>query len=99
VGTSTGVIHIYDIPSHQLLRTISTFKDKDLRITHLACLLRPPDLIGHISLNIGITSGGIDVISVKPVMPFQRTKDAKNRASHEVSMLLPIQDSVRASIY
>jgi pre-rRNA-processing protein IPI3 len=96
VGTSTGIIQVYDIPSHQLLRTISSSKDKGLSITYLASLLKPPDLIGHISLNVGDTRGGIDAIPVKPILPFQRMKDAKNRESHEVSVLLPVQDTVCA---
>lgn len=94
MGTSTGIIHIYDIPSHQLLRTISTFKDKGLSITYLASLLKPVDLIGHVSLNIGSTRGGIDTIPVKPVSSFQRMSDAKYRDSHEVSVLLPVHDTV-----
>lgn len=93
VGTSTGIIHIYDIPSHQLLRTISSFKEKGLSITYLASLLKPADLVGHVSLNIGSTRGGIDAIPVKPVSPFQRMSDAKNRDAHEVSVLLPVHDT------
>lgn len=99
MGTSTGVIHVYDIPSHQLLRTVSSFKGKGLSITHLATLLKPPDLIGHISLNIGNANGGIDAIPIKPILPFQRVRDAKSRESHEVSMLLPVQTMVSTHIF
>jgi pre-rRNA-processing protein IPI3 len=90
----TGVIHVYDIPSHQLLRSISSFKDKGLSITHLATLLKPPDLIGHISLNLGNVGGSVDAIPVKPILPFHRMRDVKSRDAHEVSMLLPIQNMV-----
>jgi pre-rRNA-processing protein IPI3 len=94
VGTSTGVIHVYDIPSHQLLRSILSFKDKGLSITHLATLLKPPDLIGHISLSLESASGGTDAIPVKPVVPFHRMRDVKSREAHEISILLPIQHTV-----
>ncbi|KAF8075050.1 WD40-repeat-containing domain protein [Lyophyllum atratum] len=91
VGTETGLIHVYDIPSHQLLRTISTHKG--LAITHLATMLKPPDLIGHINLNlaVGSTADTKDVIPVKPVSPFQRMRDPKMREAHEVAILLPAQ--------
>lgn len=94
VGTSTGLIQIYDIPSHQLLRTISTHKG--LCISHVATMLKPPDLVGHISLtlNVGSSADARDVIPVKPVAPFQRMRDTKAREAHEVSMILPIQDMV-----
>ena len=96
VGTSMGAIHIYDIPSHQLLRTISSHKDKGLGITHLATLLKPPDLIGHVSLNLGSANSGVDAMPVKSVLPFQRMRDTKNRESREVAMLLPVQNMVSA---
>jgi len=94
VGTSTGLIHIYDIPSHQLLRTISTHKG--LCITQHATMLKPPDLIGHISLNlnVGSVADARDVVPVKVVAPFQRMQDSKTREVHEVGMMLPIQDMV-----
>ncbi|KAJ6624937.1 WD40 repeat-like protein [Mycena sp. CBHHK59/15] len=93
-GTSTGIIHIYDIPSHQLLRSISTHKG--LSITHLATMLKPPDLIGHVSLSIHAGTSTADAIPVKPVAPFQRMRDPKSREAHEVTMILPVQD--KASI-
>ncbi|KAK0202802.1 WD40 repeat-like protein [Desarmillaria ectypa] len=86
VGTSLGLIHIYDIASHQLLRVISTHKG--FSITYLATMLKPLDLIGHISLSMNFTDAR-DVIPVKPVLPFQRMRDAKTRDMHEVSLLLP----------
>lgn len=59
-------------------------------------MLKPPDLIGHISLNLslGSTNDARDVIPVKPVATFQRMRDAKTRDVHEVSMQLPIQNDV-----
>jgi len=90
VGTSTGLVHVYDIPSHQLLRTISAHKG--LSITHLATMLKPPDLIGHVSLNISAADAK-DVVPVKIVAPFQRMRDLKTREVHEVVMMLPIQDT------
>lgn len=93
-GTSTGFIHIYDLPSHQLLRTISTHKG--LSITHLASMLKPLDLIGHISLhvNVGSAADAKDVVPIKPVLPFQRMRDPKTREAHEVSILLSSQKRV-----
>ena len=94
-GTSGGFIHLYDIPSHQLLRTISTHKG--LSIAHLETMIKPPDLIGHISLDFRVgTMDTKDIIPVKPVMPFQRMRDAKARDAHEVTMMLPSYSTVRS---
>ncbi|KAI0320863.1 WD40-repeat-containing domain protein [Amylostereum chailletii] len=88
VGTTTGVIHLYDVPSHQLLRTITSHKGS--RITHLETLLKPPDLVGHVSLSL---TAGVDrdAIPVRPVVAFQRMREAKAREAHEIAMLLPVQ--------
>ena len=88
VGTSGGMIHFYDLPSHQLLRTISAHKG--LSITYLTSLFKPPDLIGHISLDlkVGNLSDAKDALPAKPVQPFQKMKDIKARDAHEVHMLL-----------
>ena len=97
-GTTTGEVHLYDIASHQLLRTISPVKDKaqGLAINHIECMLKPPDLIGHISL--GLNVGGVttvkDVMPARPIAPFQRVRDNKAREMHEVPMILPSQDAV-----
>ncbi|KAK0446690.1 WD40 repeat-like protein [Armillaria borealis] len=91
VGTSLGLIHIYDIASHQLLRTISTHKG--FSITYIATMLKPPDLIGHISLSMNFADAR-DTIPVKPVLPFQRMRDAKTRDVHEVSLLFPPKNTV-----
>jgi len=94
-GTASGIIHIFDIPSHQPLRTISTHQD--LVITHLSTMMRPPDLVGHVSLQIGISNGSRnvgqgDVMSLRSVVPFDRTRDPRKRETREVGMILPIQD-------
>jgi pre-rRNA-processing protein IPI3 len=97
-GTSNGNIYLYDIPSYQRMRTISTHNG--LVITHLATMLKPPDLIGHVSLSLSASASASDlrdVIPIKPVLPFQKIRDAKNRETHQVSILLPAQDSVRDS--
>jgi pre-rRNA-processing protein IPI3 len=78
------------------MRTISTHNG--LVITHLATMLKPPDLIGHVSLSLSTSVSASDlrdVIPIKPVLPFQKIRDAKNRETHQVSILLPAQDSVR----
>ncbi len=87
VGTATGSIHIYDIASHQLLLSISTHKG--LPITYIQAMLKPPDLIGHVSLTINVRSPVKDTTPPRPVVPFQRVRDAKVRESHEVLMVLP----------
>ncbi|CAL1714772.1 unnamed protein product [Somion occarium] len=93
VGTATGLIQIYDIASHQLLRTISTHKG--FSITHLSTMLKPPDLVGHVSLSLGTgsTPDARESIPVKPVTPFQRMRDPKARELHEVAIMLPAQPS------
>ncbi|KIM68122.1 hypothetical protein SCLCIDRAFT_1209520 [Scleroderma citrinum Foug A] len=88
VGTVSGLIHLYDIASHQLLRSISAHKG--MSITFLATMLKPPDLVGHISLSS--SADAKDVIPVRHVAPFQRMKDPKAREAHEVTMMLPVQD-------
>ena len=88
-GTATGLIHVYDVASHQILRTISSHKG--MNITYLTTMLRPPDLVGHISLTLsaGGASEAKGSIPVRSVMPFQRIRDAKAREAHEVTLVLP----------
>ncbi|KAF5355330.1 hypothetical protein D9758_006052 [Tetrapyrgos nigripes] len=100
VGTSSGLIQIYDIPTHQLLRTISSHRG--FSVTHLSTMLKPIDLVGHVNLrmNVNPTQGAgannhssdtRETIPVKSVVPFQRMRDTKTREVHEVSMVLPVQ--------
>ena len=84
-GTALGNVHVYDVPSHQLLRTINAHPGPGLAVTHLTTLLKPPDLVGHVRLD-----GGKDgKIPVRPIMPFQRMREARPREAHEVTMMLP----------
>jgi len=94
VGTSDGLIHLYDIPSHQMLRTISSHKG--MSIAHLETMIKPPDLIGHISLDyrVGTSADSKDLIPIKPIVPFQRIRDAKSREGHEVTTVLPTHNAV-----
>ena len=89
VGTEAGLVHLYDVASHQLLRTISSHKGGT--ITFLRSILKPIDLIGHISLSLHVngTTDAKDVIPVRPIQPFQRIKDHKLRDIHEVTIMLP----------
>jgi hypothetical protein len=36
----------------------------------------------------------MDIIPMRPVMPFHRMKDSKAREGHEVAMMLPVQEEV-----
>ena len=94
VGTEGGLVHLYDVASHQLLRTISSHKGG--AITFLRSILKPIDLIGHVSLNLHVNGAtdAKDVIPVRPILPFQRTRDAKLRDTHEVTIMLPAVRSV-----
>ncbi|RPD76575.1 WD40 repeat-like protein [Lentinus tigrinus ALCF2SS1-7] len=96
-GTATGLIHVYDIASHQLLRTLSSHKG--MSITHLATMLRPPDLVGHISLTSVGTNDAKENIPVRHVAPFQRIRDAKAREAHEVSLILPQVETTTSSVF
>lgn len=94
VGTESGLILLYDVASHQLLRTISSHKGGT--ITFLRSILKPIDLVGHIGLSLHVngTTDAKDVIPVKPIQPFQRIKDGKSRDAHEVTIMLPAARSV-----
>lgn len=98
VGTEGGLVHLYDVASHQLLRTIASHKGGP--ITFLRSILKPIDLIGHVSLNLHVNGAtdAKDVIPVRPILPFQRIKDAKLRDAHEVTIMLPAVRSVSGTI-
>lgn len=98
-GTASGLIHVYDVASHQLLRTIATHKG--LSVSFLATMFKPPDLVGHVSLSLNVASvtDARDVMPVRPVAAFHRMKDANTRELHEVSMMLPITSEVRYLCY
>ncbi len=78
-------MHVYDVPSHQLLRTINAHTGPGLAVTHLTTLLKPPDLVGHVRLGGDKDCG----IPVRPIVPFQRMREARPREAHEVTMMLP----------
>lgn len=61
-------------------------------------MMKPPDLSGHISIDfkVGASADLKDTIPVKPVVPFQRTRDPKIREAHEVLVLL--KDTTAVSI-
>jgi pre-rRNA-processing protein IPI3 len=91
VGTSTGQIQIFDITSHQHVRTFvpaasTASSGPTFAITHLHTCLRPSDLVGHVALNSGGVAGKeADHLPIpRYVAPFQRTRDAKAREAHEV---------------
>ncbi|KAH9995419.1 WD40-repeat-containing domain protein [Russula compacta] len=84
-GTVSGNVHVYDVPSHQLLRTVNAHPGPGLAITHLTTLLKPPDLVGHVRLGEDKDGG----IPVRSIVPFQRMREARPRQAHEVTMMLP----------
>ena len=84
-GTALGNVHVYNVPSHQLLHTVNVHPGPGLAVTHLTTLLRPPDLIGHMRFD-GDKDGRIPV---RPIMQFQRMREARPREAHEVTMMLP----------
>jgi pre-rRNA-processing protein IPI3 len=94
VGTEGGLVHLYDVVSHQLLRTISSHKGGT--ITFLRSILKPIDLFGHINLSLQVkgTTDAKDATPVRPIQPFQRIKDGKLRDAHEVTIMLPVAGSV-----
>lgn len=94
VGTEGGLIHLYDVASHQLLRTISSHKGGT--ITFLRSVLKPIDLVGHVSFSLQVNgmTDAKDVIPVRPIQPFQRIKDTNLRDAHEVTIMLPAAPTV-----
>ncbi|KIO25848.1 hypothetical protein M407DRAFT_24804 [Tulasnella calospora MUT 4182] len=85
VGTVTGVVQIYDIPSHQLIRSINV--QQGFAVTHVCSFLKPLDLVGQIT--IGAPSP-TDNIPVRPISSFHRIRDQPSRDAHEVPITLPI---------
>ncbi|EIW79220.1 WD40 repeat-like protein [Coniophora puteana RWD-64-598 SS2] len=92
VGTAkSGRVLVYDVASHQLLRTISAHKERDMGVVFVSTMLRPPDLVGHVTLSMsaGAASGASENIPVRPIVPFQRMRDTKARDAHDVAVMLP----------
>jgi hypothetical protein len=99
-GTAHGHIHIHSLPSHQHLRTITSHIG--VPITHLSTLVRPPDLVGSVSLRDAANAatmsvGGIvgaGAWPVKEVKQFERMKVVKRDAARQMGdvgvMLRPL---------
>lgn len=88
IGTHSGLIHVYDTLSLQLLRTISTSQSPSpTPVTFLTTVPKPIDLIGHVQLYMDHQNQG-ESMSVRPVMPFGRVREVKG-AGREVSLILP----------
>ncbi|KAG8987017.1 Pre-rRNA-processing protein ipi3 [Tulasnella sp. JGI-2019a] len=87
IGTVTGHVHLYDVASHQLLKTVNTHQS--FRATHLSTFIKPLDLVGHITL--GSTSH-LDAMPVRPITSFHRIRDAAARTAHGVPIMLPISN-------
>lgn len=101
------------MPSHQLLRTIALGAAAapagapSMQITYLRTMLRPADLVGHVSLSLGASGGAAGGGSgagpaggegvVRPVAVFQRVRDRKARERHEVAVILPGSGLVRCA--
>lgn len=93
VGTSVGSIKLFDTASHQLLRSITSQVHTGGPITHLETMIQPADLIGHVSLSlVTVQASNIsEKIPLRSVQPFQRMRDPKARAAHEVHIILKPQ--------
>ncbi|KAJ1306922.1 hypothetical protein OPQ81_007905 [Rhizoctonia solani] len=79
IGATSGSILVYDLESHQLLRSITTHKDKGLAVAYLQCMLKPID---H-------DTKEKEPIPLRPVVPFQRMRDLKGRETHQVMVMIP----------
>ncbi|KAG8942725.1 Pre-rRNA-processing protein ipi3 [Tulasnella sp. 424] len=85
VGTATGVVQVYDIPSHQLIRSINV--QQGFAVTHVCSFLKPLDLVGQMTIGGPSTT---DNIPVRPISSFHRIRDQASRDAHEVPVMLPI---------
>lgn len=88
-GTSTGEIHIHSLPSHQHTRSILSHVGSP--ISHVSTMLRPPDLVGHVSLTAAMRGGhgAKDGWPMMEVRPFERMRvGQKQRMEHEVGVML-----------
>lgn len=92
VGVTAAQIQIYDIASHQLIRTIPTLKE--FSVNALQVMLKPHDLMGHATIGSATSRAG-DEVPIRSVTSFQRTRDPKTREKHEVLILLPPHPTVR----
>ncbi len=91
VGTATGLIQIYDIASHQLLRALTV--PQAFPVTHVETFIKPAELAGSLTLGV---STQLDSFPNRPISSFHRTKDPKARKAHEVPVIFP--DSLQTSV-
>lgn len=86
LGTHTGEIHIYALPSHQHLRTLSSHSSP---ITHISTLLRPSDLIGT-------TTGRKEALPIMEIKPLERMRTGRvAREVQECTLVLGQKGSSR----
>ncbi|TFK18988.1 pre-rRNA-processing protein IPI3 [Coprinopsis marcescibilis] len=87
LGTVEGQILIYDVASQQHVRSFTA--QKGLSVSYITTMMKPPDLIGHVNLDfrVGSSADLKDTIPVKPIVAFNRVRDAKARDAHEVLIM------------
>lgn len=108
-GTASGHIYVHALPSHQLVRTLTTHVGSP--VSHLSTMLKPPDMaadIGGVSLaasaaassGVGKTNAGGSGWPVMEVRAFERMRvGRKERDVQEVSVMLrPITGDQRRAI-
>lgn len=83
VGTNNGLIQLYDVPSHQLVRTINT--RQGFPVTHLSTMIKPTDLVGQMNVTLGFATEA--TLPTRPIASFHRTRDLASRDAHEVQMM------------
>ncbi|KZV93107.1 WD40 repeat-like protein [Exidia glandulosa HHB12029] len=82
-GTTDGTVSIFDVASHQLLRTISpSAQASPGPVTFVTTMLRPSDLVGP-------ASAQRDTLPLRPLAVFQRIRDKTARETHDVPLVLP----------
>ncbi|KAH7106050.1 WD40 repeat-like protein [Auriculariales sp. MPI-PUGE-AT-0066] len=87
-GGADGTVSVFDVASHQLLRTFSPLPaGQGGAITSLATLLRPADLIGPSAA----AAGAKDALPLRPLAVFHRIRDRAAREAHDVPVVLPKQ--------
>ncbi|EJD43766.1 WD40 repeat-like protein [Auricularia subglabra TFB-10046 SS5] len=84
-GAQDGSISLFDVASHQLLRTIAPpAHGSPGPVTFLHTLLRPADLVGPAA-----SGSAKDAPPLRPLAVFHRIRDRAAREAHEVPLVLP----------
>lgn len=84
-GASDGGIAIFDVASHQLLRSLSTSTATTTGpVTFLATMLRPADLVGPAS-----NTAKDALPAIRPLTTFHRIRDKSARETHDIPLILP----------